>query len=130
MPDVLQNALIFLILLQIKHLFADFYLQTPRMLAGRDQYVHVGRLQHAIVHVAGSVIAFVVMGVALPVMLLIVVAEGVAHYHIDWAKGYYSQIKQQTPSDAGYWRALGFDQAMHQLTYIAMIWAWAYYGQS
>ena len=128
MPDVLQNALILLILLQVKHMFADFYLQTPRMLAGRDQYLHFGRAQHACVHVVGSVIALLMMGVAIPVVVLIVVAEGVAHYHIDWGKGWYSQIKQQTPADAGFWRALGFDQALHQLTYIAMTWAWACYG--
>ncbi|MEM1006753.1 MAG: DUF3307 domain-containing protein, partial [Pseudomonadota bacterium] len=25
-------------LLQIKHMFADFYLQTPKMLSGRGEY--------------------------------------------------------------------------------------------
>jgi hypothetical protein len=128
LTDVLQNALILLVLLQVKHMFADFYLQTPRMLAVRNRYLHAGRAQHAGVHAAGSAIALLVMGTVIPLVLVIVVAEWVAHYHIDWGKGRYSDRTQHTPSDAGYWRAIGFDQALHQLTYVAMIWAWAYYG--
>jgi len=128
--DVLNDVLILLVLLQVKHMLADFYLQTPRMLDGRGRYVHLGRAQHAGIHAAGSALAFFVMGALSGVVLWIVLAEWLVHYHIDWGKGRYSDIKAHTPADAGYWRAFGFDQTLHQLTYVAMVWAWAAYGLS
>jgi len=130
LTDVLQDALILMVLLQVKHLFADFYLQTPRMLADRERYLHIGRVQHAGVHAAGSAVGLLLLGTALPLILSIAAAEWVAHYHIDWGKGRYSNVTGHTPSDPGYWRAIGFDQALHQITYVAMIWAWAAYGYS
>lgn len=128
MTELLRDALFLLILLQVKHMFADFYLQTPRMLEGRSKYVHFGRAQHALLHAVGSIIALFLVGATLPVVVYILLAEWVVHYHIDWAKGWYSDVVGHTPADAGYWRAFGFDQALHQLTYVAMIWVWAVYG--
>ncbi len=128
MTGLLQNALILLILLQIKHTFADFYLQTPRMLAARDKYLHIGRAQHVGLHAVGSAIGLVLLGTALPFIVILVLAEALVHYHIDWGKGWYSAQNGQTSSDAAYWRAIGLDQALHQLTYVAMIWIWASYG--
>ncbi len=130
MPFALTSVLILLVLLQIKHMFADFYLQTPRMLAGRGRYVHMGRAMHAGVHLVGSVIVLMVMGCAPLVLVWIVLAEWVAHYHIDWGKGAWSDRTGYTPADAGFWRAVGFDQALHQLCYVAMVWAFAVYGVS
>lgn len=128
MPEVLTDALILLVLLQVKHMFADFYLQTPRMLGGRGRYLHLGRAQHAGLHAVGSALAFFVMGAFSIVVLWIVLIEWLVHYHIDWGKGRYSDQKAHTPADAGYWRAFGFDQTLHQLTYVVMIWAWSVYG--
>ncbi|OWU70595.1 DUF3307 domain-containing protein [Marinibacterium profundimaris] len=124
MGDVTGQILILLVLLQIKHMFADFYLQTPRMLSGRETYVHLGRAEHAGVHALGSMIVFVLMGTPVLLTLLIVAAEWIVHFHIDWAKARWSMCKQHTPSEAGYWRATGADQFGHQLTYLAMAWAW------
>jgi hypothetical protein len=126
--EFLQTALILMCLFQIKHMFADYFLQTPKMLAGRGQYLHMGRAQHAGVHAVGSAIALALVG-ANPVFILWLVAvEWVVHFHIDWGKASYSDAKAYTPIQAGFWRAAGFDQALHQLTYIAMVWAWAKYA--
>lgn len=127
MTTALQTALVLLILLQVKHLFADFFFQTPRMLAGRDEYLHVGRAQHAGLHAVFSVLAFLIVGTEPSLIFVICVAEFILHYHIDWGKGVHSEIKKLPPSDAGYWRAFGIDQLAHQLTYVAMIWVWAAY---
>lgn len=124
MSAVLQTALILLALLQVKHLFADFFLQTPRMLEGRDRYIHLGRAEHAGLHGLLSLIAFLVVGAPLEFTLVLCVLEMAAHYHIDWAKGRYSVKVGDTPADASYWRAFGADQLAHQLTYLAMVWAW------
>lgn len=117
-------VLLLLFLLQIKHMFADFFLQTQRMLVDRSEYVHFGRVQHVVVHAVGSAIAFAFLLTNPTFIAVIVVIEAIIHYHIDWAKGRYSNLTKQTPQDSGYWRAIGVDQAMHQLTYIAMATAW------
>ena len=117
-----------LFLLQIKHMFADYFLQTQRMLSDRAEYVHFGRVQHVIIHAIGSAIIFALL-LTDPVFILItVVIEAVVHYHIDWAKGCYSSAAKLTPQDAGFWRAIGADQALHQITYIAMAAAWIQYA--
>lgn len=123
--DVTGQMLILLVLLQIKHMFADYYLQTPRMLSGRETYMHLGRAEHAGVHALGSIIVFVIMGAPVFFTLWVVAAEWIVHFHIDWAKASWSVRKKHGPMEAGFWRAAGTDQAGHQLTYIAMAWAWA-----
>ena len=124
MTDLAQSILILLALFQIKHMFADYFLQTPKMLEGRGSYFHMGRAQHALVHAVGSVICLVIIGSPIAFIAIIVALEWVVHFHIDWGKASYSSAKGHTPADAGFWRAAGFDQMLHQMTYIAMTWAW------
>ena len=119
--------ILLLCLLQIKHMFADYFLQTKIMLDGRDQYVHFGRFLHAGVHAVGSIIVFVIVGAPFAFILPLVIAELIVHYHIDWWKGRHTSDQQLTPADAAYWRASGVDQALHQLTYVAMVWLWLIY---
>lgn len=128
MTATTTSLLVLLFLFQIKHMFADFFLQTPRMLSDRGRYVHAGRAQHAAVHALGSAVALLLMGASVALVLPVIVAEWVAHYHIDWAKGRWSDRTSHTPADGGYWRAMGVDQALHQMTYLAMAWAWVVWG--
>ena len=60
--DETATLLVMLALFQVKHLFADFYLQTPKMLSARSVYLHVGRAQHAGVHVLGSLLVLLPFG--------------------------------------------------------------------
>ena len=124
MPATLGTVLLLLCALQIKHMFADFYLQTPKMLSGRGEYLHVGRAQHAAVHVVGSVAVFLIFGAPLSFILIIGALEWIVHFNIDFAKASYSDKKQLQPDQAAFWRAAGLDQCLHNLTYIAMAWAW------
>lgn len=123
MTDPVTFALGLLFLLQAKHLFADFFLQTSRMLANRAVYMHLGRLQHAGIHAVGSLVAMVLIGVPVSLALLVAVAEWMVHFHIDWGKGRWSDHTGHGPGQAGFWRAFGVDQAMHQWTYLVMVWA-------
>lgn len=116
--------LILLCLLQIKHMLADYFLQTRMMLDGRAQYAHFGRFLHAGVHAAGSFLAFSIVGTPVVFALLIALLDWVIHFHIDWWKGRHTADQELTPEDAAYWRASGVDQALHQLTYVGMIWLW------
>lgn len=128
MPDTLGTVLILICLLQVKHMFADYFLQTPKMLCGRSAYFHMGRAQHAGIHALGSAIALLIVGSHVWVLFALIAVEWVLHFHIDWGKARYSAVKGHGPNEAGYWRANGFDQALHQLTYVGMAWAWANYG--
>lgn len=119
-----------LCLFQIKHMLADYFLQTKIMLDGRDAYIHLGRFLHAGVHALGSVIAFGIMGAPLVFVVPVVLLEWAVHFHIDWWKGRHTSGQNLTPQDAAYWRALGVDQALHQLTYLAMIWLWVSWIES
>lgn len=122
LADPVVFALVLLFLLQFKHLFADFYMQTPRMLRDRGVYRHMGRVQHAGLHGVGSLVALVLVGVPLGLALLIAFVEWVVHFHIDWAKGRWSDHTGHGPEEAGYWRAFGVDQALHQWTYLVIVW--------
>lgn len=117
-------VLILMCLFQAKHMLADYFLQTKVMLDGREAYVHLGRFLHAGVHAAGSLIVFLLIGAPVAFILPVVVMEWAVHFHIDWWKGRHTSEQNLTPQDAAYWRACGMDQALHQLTYVAMIWAW------
>lgn len=110
-------------LLQIKHMFADFFLQTPSMLKDRGVYIHPGRALHCLVHGAGTALCLGVMGVPVAQLVLVAVLEWVVHFHIDWGKGRWSDMKDHSPIHACYWRAFGVDQMLHQLTYLAVLWA-------
>ncbi|MFY0308736.1 DUF3307 domain-containing protein [Leisingera sp. D0M16] len=128
MPDYVGSVLLLLCALQVKHLFADFFLQTPKMLSGRCAYVHMGRAQHAGVHVIGSAIVFLLFGAPVVFILVLGVLEWVVHFHIDFGKARFSERRKLNPQQAMFWQAMGSDQALHQLTYIAMAWAWVKYA--
>lgn len=125
MSGTVSTLLILLCLFQIKHMLADYFLQSPKMLSGRGEYWHAGRAQHAGVHVVGSIVALLIVGAPALFILVITALEWFVHFNIDYAKARYSDIKSLQPTQAGYWRAAGADQALHQLTYVAMLWAWA-----
>ncbi len=128
LPVSLGTVFVLLCLFQVKHMFADYFLQTPKMLCGRGEYWHLGRAQHAGVHVLGSILVFLIVGAPLTFIALIVAAEWVVHFNIDYGKASYSEKKKLTPTQAIFWRAAGFDQCLHQLTYIAMAWLWVVYA--
>lgn len=127
LPEHVGSLLGLICLFQIKHMFADFYLQTPKMLSGRGEYFHAGRAQHAGVHALGSILAFVIMGAPVGFILIVCALEWIAHFNIDYGKACYSEKKCLSPNMATFWRAMGTDQALHQLTYLAMAAAWVYF---
>lgn len=128
MTVTVQTVLMVLLLLQVKHMFADFFLQTPAMLADRSRLWHSGRLAHVTIHAGLSLVIFVFGGAPLIFALLVCLAELITHYLIDLSKGLHSDKTGDGPDTSGYWRAFGMDQLAHQITYVAMVWAWAVFG--
>ena len=125
--DLSLKILLLFTLMQVKHLFADFYFQTLWMLTGRDRYLHLGRTAHSAIHAGLSVVIFALFGTPLVWLLAIFVIEFAIHFHVDFWKARENVVKQLTPEDAAFWRAMGFDQALHHLTGIGLIWLWIAY---
>jgi hypothetical protein len=120
-----EVALLVLFLLQLKHFVCDFITQTQYQLRNKGIYGHPGGLVHAAHHAVGSAAVLVPLKVAmlLPIPLTLIAAllavEFAIHYHIDWGKEQIikSIVEAQGP---GYWAIFGFDQFLHQATYVAI----------
>jgi hypothetical protein len=113
----LEIVVVLLALFGIKHFIADFVLQFPYMLSQKGIYGAEGGIHHALIHaVLTWVILFGLIGSAAVFGALF---DMLAHYHIDWAKQQLN--KGLTPADRKFWIWLGLDQALHYLTYVAII---------
>ena len=108
--------------LMIKHTAADFFLQTPYQYCNKGIYGHPGGLLHAGIHVALTPLVYLVIAPAsLLVAAAIALGEFAVHYHVDWAKERVTKGHGLTPQTPGYWHALGIDQLLHGLTYLAIV---------
>ena len=115
-----MDIILLLVLLQIKHFIADFWLQFPYMIEEKGTYWAEGGRHHALIHTAGTflTLAFVLPD-AIDLAVCLAFLDGIVHYHIDWAKMNIS--RGFTPADTEFWIWLGFDQALHQLTYLLLV---------
>lgn len=119
------DLLLLLLLLQVKHVVADFYLQNEYILANRSTYGHPGGFLHVGIHLVGTVAILVWMGTGPGVLAAVLLAEAVFHYHLDWFKDNWVMARNLSPKDAAFWHATGVDQALHQASYLAIAWVWA-----
>ena len=113
-------AITLLALLLIKHFICDFVLQTPWQLAEKGIYGAPGGIVHSGIHIAGTLVALLAVQTPLSVALPVLIAEFAVHYHIDWGK---EQTVRRLDWRAGarFWNAMGFDQLLHGLTYLAIV---------
>lgn len=119
--QMVNQLLLVLVLFQIKHLLADFVLQSAYILNNRKTYGHPGGLLHVAIHLAGSLASLMVFGCTAQTLLLLLLTEAIIHYHIDWTKDNLVATRSLTPKDAKFWYLLGFDQFLHQITYLGMV---------
>lgn len=124
LDSVTTEVLVLLLLLQVKHVVADYFLQTEYILENRSNYGHPGGLLHVGLHAAGSAVVLIVMGTAPALLAAILLVEAVFHYHLDWFKDNWVAARKLSPRDAGFWHATGLDQALHQASYLVLAWAW------
>lgn len=122
MPELAILILSAISVLLAKHAIADFYLQTPYQYLNKGMYGHPGGLLHSAIHVALTPLVYLVLAPgSLLVAGLIALGEFLVHYHVDWAKEQVIQRNRLTPDCAGFWYALGTDQLIHGLTYVAIV---------
>jgi hypothetical protein len=106
---------------QLKHYLCDFVLQTQFQARKKGIYAHIAGITHAGTHVIGSVPALLILGCDLRMVLILLLAEFLVHYHTDWAKARIDRARGAAGQDHVFWMLFGLDQLVHQLTYIAMI---------
>ncbi len=123
--DPIQAALLLLFFLQIKHFLADFVWQTDHMIQEKGTYFAAHGLYHSGIHGLGT---FLIMTMLHPALGIIFgLFDFIVHYHIDWAKINITKKHKYTPADRQFWFWLGFDQLLHQITYILII-GWLFFA--
>lgn len=116
-------VLVAMALLLIKHAIADFLLQTAYQRATKGTYGAWGGLAHSATHIALTApILLLFPGVGLVRGATILAGEFVVHYHLDFLKDQAVRRFGWTSHHTPFWWALGLDQLMHGLTYVAIVW--------
>ena len=116
-----MDILALFFVLQIKHYWADFVIQTYQQTIRKGIYRDLCGISHSLDHLWCSLLALLVFSFFYPISILNIIfvsaVEVVLHYHIDFIKVKYG-TKDQTQSL--FWNQFGMDQLAHQITYIAM----------
>ena len=128
MTDPIAALLTVFTVLQIKHFIFDYPLQTPYQLHNKGTYCHPGGILHSGLHALGTTAAFFVVTPSLLLGAGIVIGEFLLHYHIDWGKAQVMRLTGATSGDSQFWWAIGFDQLLHHLTYVAIAGVLIVYG--
>ncbi len=122
MPDYSLIILAAVAVLMLKHMVADFYLQTSYQYLNKGHYGHPGGLLHSAIHVALTPFVYLVLAPgSLLVAGALALGEFALHYHIDWVKEQIGHANGLTPQDRGFWCLLGTDQLLHGFTYLAIV---------
>ena len=119
MDTHLQTILWILFWFQIKHFVADFPLQSwAYQYVGKGKYGHLGGILHSGIQATGTLLIALAYGMPWWIALI----DFVVHYHIDWAKvNINNRFKWGPTTHSEFWVLLGFDQLLHQATYLALI---------
>jgi len=119
-----MEIIILLILLQIKHWYADFKIQTYMQTIKKGIWLDPIGMTHTRDHMLASFVALLIFSIIHPIspiiILLTIVVEGIVHYTVDYIKVKYGSKDNTTPL---YWNQFGLDQMAHQMCYLIM----AYY---
>lgn len=118
---VAAEILLLLVMLQIKHLIVDWCWQPEHEWKNKGTYGHFGGIKHAGKNAIGTAICFIPFATPSAVVLVLA-ADFILHYHIDWAKMNINRAKGWGPTThSQFWALTGADQFAHQLCYILLI---------
>lgn len=117
----MNSILLFLFLLQFKHWFVDFLNQSNEEIARKKIYGDFIGIWHSAKHGIGTTICalFVLDLEVYDILFAFILGniDFIIHYHTDWYKSNYGE---SNPNKKEFWSWLGFDQMLHQLTYILL----------
>src|SRR5213083_3002958 len=110
--QLVSVAILVLIWLQVKHFVADYLLQPDWVLSAKGNMWRVGGYVHAGVHALFSIPAYLFAGLDLVDIALLMAAEFIIHYVLDFIKVDLSTRSKSGPDTAIYWALHGADQLM------------------
>jgi hypothetical protein len=117
-----MEILALLALLQIKHWYADFKIQTYMQTVKKGVWLDLTGVSHSVDHMWATLVALMVFNLWHPIaaltILLLSISEAVIHYIIDYIKVKYGCKDNTNPL---FWNQFGLDQLAHQLTYLLMV---------
>lgn len=117
-----MEILALLVLLQIKHWYADFVIQTYMQTVKKGVWLNPIGISHSMDHVWGTLTVLLLFSffhyISVTAILAVSLIEGITHYIIDYVKVRYGCKDNTKPL---FWNQFGMDQLAHQLTYVAMI---------
>ena len=116
-----METLFLLLLLQIKHWYADFVIQTYMQTVKKGVWLNPIGISHSLDHVWCSMVALLAFSflhlIPASVIIVITLLEGIIHYIIDYVTVKYGCKDNTKPL---FWNQFGMDQLAHQLCYLAM----------
>lgn len=114
-----MEVLFLLFLLQVKHYYADFVIQTYTQTVRKGIYRDIVGISHSIDHVWSTMVALFVFSffyhISPALIIIISFIEGLVHYHIDFLK---VKLGTKDLTKPLFWNQFGMDQLAHQLTYL------------
>jgi len=114
-----MDILLILLVLQIKHWYADFWVQTYNQTVRKGIYRDPVGISHTLDHVIGTLTALVILIPFINISPITILVCGlldlIIHYHVDWTKVKFGSKDITNPQ---YWREFGADQLAHQVTYL------------
>lgn len=114
-----METLVLLLLLQIKHWYADFKIQTYMQTVKKGVWLDPVGISHSIDHAWTTLVALIVFNLIVPIaawlIFVIALTEAAIHYIIDFVKVKYGCKDNTKPL---FWNQFGLDQLAHQITYL------------
>jgi Protein of unknown function (DUF3307) len=104
-----------MVLLTVKHVLADFFLQNSWIVGGKDQKRGwaLPLLAHCLVHLA---VAMVLILIIAPRFWFVALIDFAIHLAVDRAKGFCVSTFRVKSEHQWFWWLIGIDQALHHLT--------------
>ena len=117
-----MDILLLILLLQIKHWYADFKIQTYLQTVKKGIWADPIGMSHTGDHIWTTLIALLVFNLfVIPIsaglILAVAFTEGIVHYMIDYTKVKYGCKDNTKPL---FWNQFGLDQLAHQVCYLIM----------
>lgn len=112
--------LVFSVIFAVKHIVADFLLQTNAIAAGKDR--SVGWFRPWVLHVSGhALLTLAIAASVAPTLAWLAAVDFCAHGTIDRLKAIVRAHWRLTPEQAPFWWLIGIDQALHHLTHLVLV---------
>lgn len=116
-----MEILLLLLLLQIKHWYADFKIQTYMQTVKKGVWLDPIGMSHTLDHIWGTLVVLLIFSFVHPIGVTVIIAtavlEGVYHYMIDYTKVKYGCKDNTKPL---FWNQFGLDQLAHQTSYLVI----------